>query len=62
MVLPDVIYVQETMVDGAKAREVFPNPSKDLDMCSMESIGQSIRLPSTWNPHVINASPFSIIR
>ena len=50
----DVVCIQETMVCGAKAGEVFSKLLVDWEMCTVDSIGKSGGLFSSWKPFNIN--------
>jgi exonuclease III len=47
---PDVLFIQETMVGAAKAREVFYKLLPNWNLCGVDSIGLSGGLLSAWNP------------
>jgi hypothetical protein len=46
----DVLFVQETMVCEAKAREVFVKLLPNWHFCGVDSIGLSRGFLTAWNP------------
>jgi hypothetical protein len=54
LVKPDVFFVQETMVCGNKAREVFSKLLSQWKMCVVDSSGLSGGFLSSWNPNKDN--------
>jgi hypothetical protein len=49
---PNVIMIQETMCFGSKAVETFSPWLKDWSFSSVNSVGLSGGLLTTWNPHL----------
>jgi hypothetical protein len=60
MVKPDLVMIQETMVVGVKAREVFSNFFPTWNFCAVDSKGLSRGLLLAWNPKKDNLSSFLI--
>jgi hypothetical protein len=50
MIKPDLVMIQETMVLGVKAREVFSIFFPTWNFCVVDSKGFSRGLLSAWNP------------
>ena len=49
-----------TRNDGAwvKGKRFLKKLLKDLEMCTVDSVGISMGFPSAWNPNSINMIPF----
>jgi len=61
LVKPDIDMIQETMVDGNKAREVFSNFFPVWDFCAVDSKGLSGGLLSSWNQKKTNFNDFLLL-
>jgi hypothetical protein len=55
---PDVLFIQETMVCEAKAREFFVKLLPNWYLCGVDSLGLSGGLLIAWNPRKYDFSTF----
>ena len=62
LVKPDLVMIQETMVPGVRAREVFSNFFPNWNFYVVDSKGLSGGLLSAWNPKKANLNVFNSCR
>jgi hypothetical protein len=55
---PDIILLQETLVDGLKARTFLSKYRPDWHTCSVNSLGSSGGLAAAWDPSMFDLQPF----
>jgi hypothetical protein len=63
----NIILIQETMVEGVRARAVFESWLKNWLFCSLDADGQSGGLLTGWSPNfkehfnsMLNYVPYSV--
>ena len=57
-IAPNVILIQETMVEGSKVWEVFTKLLGGWTIYSMDALGQSGGFLTAWNPSKVSFKPF----
>jgi hypothetical protein len=55
---PDIIFLQETLVDSKKARAFLNQFHPNWHTCTVNSLGTSGGLAVTWDPTIYDFSPF----
>jgi exonuclease III len=59
---PDIIFLQETLVDEEKARKFLFSLCPSWMVCALSSMGKSGGLLAAWNPTHFLSGTFSVCR